>query len=91
VDVAGTPYRTIWLDAQDPAVVHVIDQRLLPHRFVVTALRNYRDGVGAIRADAGARCAVIGATAAESLPRRVRHATSWPKRLRRSARRARRR
>jgi len=67
VDVAGKPYRTIWLDLNDPAVVHVIDQRLLPHRFVVTPLRTYRDGVEAIRTMQVRGAPLIGATAAWSL------------------------
>ncbi len=67
MDVAGKPYRTIWPDANDPAVVHVIDQRLLPHRFVVTALRNYHDGVEAIRTMQVRGAPLIGATAAWSI------------------------
>jgi methylthioribose-1-phosphate isomerase len=67
VDVGGTPYRTIWLDEDDPAVVRIIDQRLLPHRFVVVALHGYADGVEAIRSMQVRGAPLIGATAAWSL------------------------
>ena len=67
MDVGGKPYRTIWLDEDDPAVVRIIDQRLLPHRFVVTALRSWADGVEAIRNMQVRGAPLIGATAAWSL------------------------
>ena len=35
MNVAGRPYRTIWLKPDDGLVVPLIDQRALPHRFVV--------------------------------------------------------
>ncbi len=31
----GRQHRTIWLKKDDPRVVQVIDQRALPHRFVI--------------------------------------------------------
>lgn len=37
--INGTPYRTIWLKPADPATVQIIDQRYLPHRFVIEDLR----------------------------------------------------
>jgi methylthioribose-1-phosphate isomerase len=67
VDVGGKPHRTIWLDPQDPAIVRIIDQRLLPHRFVVTELRNFREGADAIRSMQVRGAPLIGATAAWSL------------------------
>jgi methylthioribose-1-phosphate isomerase len=67
VDVGGKPHRTIWLDTQDPAIVRIIDQRLLPHRFVVTELRNFREGAEAIRSMQVRGAPLIGATAAWSL------------------------
>jgi methylthioribose-1-phosphate isomerase len=36
--VHGEHYRTIWLKQDDPRVVQIIDQRELPHRFVVEDL-----------------------------------------------------
>ena len=62
--VAGRHYRTIWLKPNDPRVVQLIDQRALPHRFVVedvttveqmaTAIRDmHLRGAGLIGAAAG--------------------------------------
>ncbi|MGB5344558.1 MAG: S-methyl-5-thioribose-1-phosphate isomerase [Woeseia sp.] len=63
----GKDFRTIWLAPDDPAVVQIIDQRRLPHEYVVAKLRNHRDGVRAI-ADMLVRGApLIGGTAAWSL------------------------
>ena len=57
-------FRTIWLDADDPAVVQIIDQRLLPHEYRVHDLRCWQDAREAI-ADMYVRGApLIGATAA---------------------------
>ncbi len=35
MQVQGKPYRTIWLKPGNPEVVQIIDQRPLPHRFVI--------------------------------------------------------
>ncbi|MBD3763198.1 MAG: S-methyl-5-thioribose-1-phosphate isomerase [Rhodobacterales bacterium] len=60
--IDGTPYRTIWQDAQ--GVVQVIDQRWLPHDLRIVPLRNRDDFATAIR-DMWVRGApLIGATAA---------------------------
>jgi methylthioribose-1-phosphate isomerase len=62
VKIDGTPYRTIWQDAD--GVVQVIDQRWLPHDFRVVPLRNRAEFATAIR-DMWVRGApLIGATAA---------------------------
>lgn len=60
--INGTPYRTIWRDAD--GVVQVIDQRWLPHELRIVALRTRDDFAVAIR-DMWVRGApLIGATAA---------------------------
>lgn len=60
-------FRTIWLKPDDPAVVQIIDQRLLPHEYKVHDLRTWRDADVAI-ADMFVRGApLIGATAAWGL------------------------
>jgi methylthioribose-1-phosphate isomerase len=61
--VNGTPYRTVWMEEADPAYVHIIDQRALPHRFVTMRLQTVDDVSVAIRDMyvRGAGC--IGATA----------------------------
>ena len=63
----GEDFRTIWLKPNDPTVVQIIDQRLLPHEYRVHNLRSWQDGLVAI-ADMYVRGApLIGATAAWSL------------------------
>jgi methylthioribose-1-phosphate isomerase len=61
------PFRTIWLKTDDASVVQIIDQRALPHEFVVHDLASYRDGVFAIREMLVRGAPLIGATAAWSL------------------------
>ncbi|TAJ33018.1 MAG: S-methyl-5-thioribose-1-phosphate isomerase [Reyranella sp.] len=61
--VDGKPYRTIWLGA-DGATVQVIDQTLLPHRFVVRDLRTMEDAETAIRTMIVRGAPLIGAAAA---------------------------
>ncbi len=46
--VAGRPYRTIWLKPDDKRVVQLIDQRALPHRFVVEELTTVEQMAAAI-------------------------------------------
>ena len=64
MNVHGKPTRTIWLHPQNPAVVQIIDQRALPHAWVIedlstveqvaTAIRNMHvRGAGLIGAAAG--------------------------------------
>ena len=38
MNVYGQPYRTIWIKVDDPQVVQIIDQRHLPHKFVIEDL-----------------------------------------------------
>jgi methylthioribose-1-phosphate isomerase len=62
--VNGQPYRTIWLHPDNPAAVQIIDQRLLPHRFVIEDLTTVDQAAAAIK-DMHVRGApLIGATAA---------------------------
>lgn len=60
-------FRTIWLKPDDPSVVQIIDQRLLPHEYRVQDLRTWQDGYEAIRDMAVRGAPLIGATAAWSL------------------------
>lgn len=65
--VQGKPHRTIWLKEDDAQVVQIIDQRFLPHDFIVEDLRTMDDVIRAI-ADMHVRGApLIGATAAWGL------------------------
>lgn len=62
--INGQPHRSIWLSEASPEVVEIIDQRSLPHRFVVERLRDHREAATAIR-DMHVRGApLIGITAA---------------------------
>jgi methylthioribose-1-phosphate isomerase len=49
VNVYGEHYRTIWLSGSDPAVVQIIDQRHLPHRFVIEDLTTVEQVARAIK------------------------------------------
>lgn len=62
--VNDTPYRTIWPDPENPAIINIIDQRQLPHAFVVEGLRTVEDFAVAIREMHVRGAGLIGATAA---------------------------
>ena len=65
--VTAADFRTIWLKPDDASVVQIIDQRLLPHDYVVHDLQTWQDADTAI-ADMYVRGApLIGATAAWGL------------------------
>jgi len=62
--INGQPYRAIWPKPDDPKTVQIIDQRHLPHQFVIEDLRTVEQAAAAIR-DMHVRGApLIGATAA---------------------------
>jgi len=61
--VDGQLYRTIWLDPADPGRVRIIDQRHLPHAFVLEDLRTVEDVAVAIRDMHVRGAGLIGATA----------------------------
>ena len=63
----GKDFRTIWPHPDDPGVVQIIDQRQLPHHFVVHDLKSCADGAAAIREMLVRGAPLIGATAAWSL------------------------
>lgn len=65
--ISGKHYETIWLKPDDPATVQTIDQRALPHRFLVQDLTNYRQGKHAITDMVVRGAPLIGATAAWSI------------------------
>jgi methylthioribose-1-phosphate isomerase len=65
--VNGQPYRTIWLKPDSPDTVQIIDQRHLPHQFVIEDLTNVDQTAAAVK-DMHVRGApLIGATAAWGL------------------------
>jgi len=61
--VGDKHYRTIWLSEDNPEVVQIIDQRHLPHRFVIEDLTNVEDVARAIRDMHVRGAGLIGATA----------------------------
>jgi methylthioribose-1-phosphate isomerase len=63
----GEAFRTIWQKPGSPEVVQIIDQRRLPHEYVVTDLETWQDGANAIRDMLVRGAPLIGATAAWSL------------------------
>lgn len=63
MNVFEKPYRTIWLDPDNPAAIKIIDQRQLPHSFVIETLLSTEQVAQAI-ADMHVRGAgLIGSTA----------------------------
>ena len=61
--VKNTHFRTIWPDEADNTIIKIIDQRLLPHRFVIEELRTVDDFCRAIRDMYVRGAGLIGATA----------------------------
>ena len=61
--INGQPYRTIWPDHPDNSRILIIDQRQLPHRFVIEPLTTLDDAVIAIRDMHVRGAGLIGATA----------------------------
>jgi len=63
MNVHGKPTRTIWLHPQNPAVVQIIDQRALPHAWVIEDLSTVEQVSTAIRDMHVRGAGLIGATA----------------------------
>ncbi|MDQ6913030.1 MAG: s-methyl-5-thioribose-1-phosphate isomerase, partial [Verrucomicrobiota bacterium] len=63
MNVRGQHYRTIWLKENDPRVVQIIDQRFLPHEFIVEEIRTVEEMTRAIREMHVRGAGLIGAAA----------------------------
>jgi methylthioribose-1-phosphate isomerase len=63
VNVRGRHYRTIWPKAEDERVIQLIDQRFLPHRFVIEEVRTVSEMAVAIREMHVRGAGLIGAAA----------------------------
>ena len=61
--VGNKHYRTIWLDESEERIVHIIDQRYLPHEFVIEDLKTIDDAVTAIKDMHVRGAGLIGVTA----------------------------
>ncbi|MEZ4958809.1 MAG: S-methyl-5-thioribose-1-phosphate isomerase [Saprospiraceae bacterium] len=49
MNINGIHYRTIWHKPGEPPILQIIDQRYLPHRFVIEELKTLEDAETAIR------------------------------------------
>ncbi len=49
MNVDGKHFRTIWVEEGDPTVVQIIDQRPLPHEFVIEDLTTVEEMAAAIQ------------------------------------------
>jgi len=63
MNIQGQHYRTLWVKAEDRRVVQIIDQRFLPHRFVIEDLRTVDEVAVAIKEMHIRGAGLIGATA----------------------------
>jgi methylthioribose-1-phosphate isomerase len=63
VKVGGKHFRTIWLKPDDERVVQLIDQRFLPHDFVIEEVRSVEEMATAIREMHVRGAGLIGASA----------------------------
>ncbi len=63
MNVNGKHYRSIWLHTANPGIVQVIDQRKLPHEFIVEDLKTVSDVFTAIKDMHVRGAGLIGATA----------------------------
>src|SRR5881394_975411 len=61
--VNGQHFRTIWLKPDDETVVQLIDQRFLPHRFVIEDVSRVEEMATAIREMHVRGAGLIGASA----------------------------
>src|ERR1700745_1012211 len=61
--VDGQHFRTIWLKPADETVVQLIDQRFLPHRFVIEEIRTVQQMATAIHEMHVRGAGLIGASA----------------------------
>ena len=62
--VNGIHYRTIWPKQDNPQIIEIIDQRFLPHKFLIEELATLDDFISAIRDMHVRGAGLIGATAA---------------------------
>jgi len=63
MNVDGKPYRTIWIKEDDANIVQIIDQRHLPHQFIIEDLTAVDDVARAIKDMHVRGAGLIGATA----------------------------
>src|SRR5213076_244326 len=76
--VNGQHFRTIWLKPDDETVVQLIDQRFLPHRFVIEDVRTVEQMATAIRDMHVRGAGLIGASAGYGMYLAAIEAASHP-------------
>jgi methylthioribose-1-phosphate isomerase len=76
--IEGTPYRTIWPDAEDRWSVHIIDQTKLPWKLEIVRLTDLGGAAHAIKSMQVRGAPLIGATAAYGLCLALREDASTP-------------
>ena len=76
--VHGKHFRTIWLKPDDERVVQLIDQRFLPHRFVIEEVRTVEQMATAIREMHVRGAGLIGASAGYGMYLAAIEATARP-------------
>ena len=64
--IEGKEHRTIWFDDKNQ-VVKIIDQTILPHKFIIKDLKTTKDAINAIKTMEVRGAPLIGATAAYGL------------------------
>ena len=74
MNVDGKHFRTIWLKEDDPHEVQIIDQRHLPHEFVIEDLASVEDVARAIKEMHVRGAGLIGATAGYGMYIAAQHA-----------------
>src|SRR5260370_6426665 len=78
VKVGDKHFRTIWRKPDDEAVVQLIDQRFLPHRFVIEEIRTVEQMATAIREMHVRGAGLIGASAGYGMYLAAIEATAHP-------------
>jgi methylthioribose-1-phosphate isomerase len=78
VKVGGKHFRTIWLNRDDHSVVQLIDQRFLPHDFVIEEIRSVEQMATAIREMHVRGAGLIGASAGYGMYLAALEAASRP-------------
>jgi methylthioribose-1-phosphate isomerase len=61
--VNGKNYKTIWINKENQKVIKIIDQRFLPHKFIIENLTSLNDAYNAIKDMHVRGAGLIGATA----------------------------
>jgi len=67
MNIEGKHHHTIWVNSEDPRIIHVIDQRVLPHQLVIHDIETPEEAATAISDMVVRGAPLIGVTAAYGL------------------------